>query len=220
MVELLEFLATLSTFITTVSSTFLVALKIILVTRKSPMRNSYAKIIEIVIESAAIVSIVFLGPVILALSKYPHPFSLRTPSGRATYQTFLYLTFIQAPIMVRIPHCIHHAYYNTGFTGNCTYTYCLPCCTGAASNWSQLNKSERPAVPPHFQKNCPWNQHQQPGCVNASPVYVLAWNLFHAQLDSTRARCLYLTLHSQYRSQKFISLPWVYIIRIGDLCKV
>lgn len=105
---LVNSLATLSTFITTVSATSLVVLKITLVARQSQMRHSYTKIIEIIIESAGLVSIVLLGMSILDLLSYVHPFDPSTTLGTALNQTYAYLSYCQAPITVRFTSWIHN----------------------------------------------------------------------------------------------------------------
>lgn len=99
---LMNSLAEFSSFTTTVAASSLIALKIVLVTRKSHMRHSYAKVIEIVIESAVLVSIVLLGIAILEVGSYVHTYHMRTASGRALYQTFEYLSYCQGPITVRV----------------------------------------------------------------------------------------------------------------------
>lgn len=102
-------LATLSTLVTTVSATFLIALKIVLVTQRSHMHHSYAKILEIVIESAALLSIVLLCITVVELASYVHPFDVSTSYGMALDHMAVYLLYCQGPTTVRIDHYIHYS---------------------------------------------------------------------------------------------------------------
>lgn len=105
--SLIEALGILCSFITTLSATSLIALKIVLVTRQSHMRHSYSKIIEILVQSAAIVSIVLFGMAVLILVSRTHPWNLNTTSGRFFFQLGEYLIFVQLPVSVRIPGCFY-----------------------------------------------------------------------------------------------------------------
>lgn len=96
----MEVLGLLIPFITTVSATSLIALKIILVTHRSQRQRHYAKVIEILVESAAMVSIVILGTAILALMATISPFDLSTTRGKVCWQLYNYLLFVQLPITV------------------------------------------------------------------------------------------------------------------------
>lgn len=98
-------LAFLSSFITTISATSLIALKIVLVTRQSHQNYSYAKIIEILTQSAALVSIFLFVSSVVELLDYMHPFTLSTARGRFFIQVIGYLTYIQAPVTVCISQC-------------------------------------------------------------------------------------------------------------------
>lgn len=104
---LINSLATLSTFITTVLATSLIASKIVLVTRKSHMRHSYTKIIAIVIESGTLTSIVLLCVTILGLVLYARPVYLSTYYGRVITQMNEYFLYCQGPTTVCIYHHIH-----------------------------------------------------------------------------------------------------------------
>ncbi|KAF5328113.1 hypothetical protein D9619_013638 [Psilocybe cf. subviscida] len=86
-----------SSSITTVSTTTLIALKIIIVTRRSRMRYSYEKIREILVESAAIVLIGTLGLTIVDMVLYVHPVHLDTISGRFAYGAGEYINYLQSP---------------------------------------------------------------------------------------------------------------------------
>lgn len=98
--ELIQALGLLSSFITTVFATSLIAFKIIRVTRQSHRQHHYRRVIEILVQSAAIVSIVMLGLVILSLMAFVSPFDVSTASGRFCYQLYTYLVFAQNPILV------------------------------------------------------------------------------------------------------------------------
>lgn len=107
---LINALATLSNLVTTVSTTFLVALKIVLATRQSHMRRSYSKTIEIIIESGTLPSTIFLYIVITGLVDYIRSVDLSTPFGTVVYMVGDYLVFCQGLIAVRIiPPYIHHS---------------------------------------------------------------------------------------------------------------
>ncbi|KAF5329247.1 hypothetical protein D9619_009241 [Psilocybe cf. subviscida] len=84
--------------ITTMSATTLITLRIIMVTRRSPIRSSYRQIIEILLESAAIYSIVLLTHGILLIVDFIHPFDIRSPSGVAMWELSMYINFIQPPV--------------------------------------------------------------------------------------------------------------------------
>jgi hypothetical protein len=99
---LISFLSTAFAVITTASATFLIALKIVLVTRRSYMQHSYTRIIRILIESAALLSISGLILAILDLVSYFNPYKLNTQTGRFLFQIFVCITYTQAPITVRV----------------------------------------------------------------------------------------------------------------------
>lgn len=125
--SLLSALGLLSSFITTVTSTSLIALKIILITRQNHMRYSYGKIIEILIQSAALVSIVLLPSSILELVDYVRPYRLDTTTGRVLYQMWMYLGYIQGPVTVCTSRSLSVVNsFNTTLTGNWTYAHCIP----------------------------------------------------------------------------------------------
>ncbi|KAF5310294.1 hypothetical protein D9619_010139 [Psilocybe cf. subviscida] len=90
-------LGVLSSFVTTISATFLIALKIILVTRYSRTQYLYAKILEILVESAALVSIVALGITVTELLAYAHPYQLDSTTGRLSYYLRQYFSSLQGP---------------------------------------------------------------------------------------------------------------------------
>jgi hypothetical protein len=94
---LVQALATWTTFMTTISASSLIALKILLVTRQSHSPYSYAKTIEVIIESAALVSVVFLLVAIFNVVSYVHPLDIGTASGRVLFQTSVYLLYLQVP---------------------------------------------------------------------------------------------------------------------------
>ncbi|KAF5317745.1 hypothetical protein D9619_012549 [Psilocybe cf. subviscida] len=97
---LLAFCAQLASLATTASATSLIALKIIRTTRESQMHYSYTRIVQILVESAALVSIVGLGVGSLQLVTYIQPYDMSTSSGRLLYQLLQYLAAVQTPIMV------------------------------------------------------------------------------------------------------------------------
>ncbi|KAF5309520.1 hypothetical protein D9619_012486 [Psilocybe cf. subviscida] len=78
-------LSSLFSAVTTLLATFLLVLKIVFVTRKSRMQHSYTKILQILIESAALVSFVMLSTSTLALISDVHPFALKTKIGTILY---------------------------------------------------------------------------------------------------------------------------------------
>lgn len=119
-------LALLFSATTTVSATSLIALKIVLVTRRSRMQHSYAKIVEILIESAALVSIVLLGVAILELISYVSPYKLGTTSGRHLFQMLQYLSSLYTPVTVRTPRRLTWYRLMNMSAGNLSYPYCFP----------------------------------------------------------------------------------------------
>ncbi|KAF5310033.1 hypothetical protein D9619_010140 [Psilocybe cf. subviscida] len=90
-------LGVLSSFMTTISATSLIALKIVLVTRRSRIHCSYAKVVEILVESAALVSIVALGITVMELLDYARPYKLGTMAGRVSYDVMEYLSYLKGP---------------------------------------------------------------------------------------------------------------------------
>lgn len=102
----------LASFITVSSATSLIVLKIVLVTRRSKMGRSYTKICEILIESAALVSIWYLGIAILQIASHVHPFVISTSFGRLLYRMYVYLDNSRGPITVCV-WLTFTAYINT-----------------------------------------------------------------------------------------------------------
>lgn len=98
--QLIQALGVISSFITTVSTTFLIALKITLVTRQSRRLHHYTKIIEILVQSAAMLSILLLVLAILILVDFVNPFDITTTTGMFCYQLNNYLLYTQLPIEV------------------------------------------------------------------------------------------------------------------------
>lgn len=96
----------ISSCVTTVLATSLIALKIILTTRQSQMRHSYSKIIATVVEAATPVSILLLALTVLALVGYAHPYKLNTTRGSFFFQMFQYLLLMQGPVTACISFSI------------------------------------------------------------------------------------------------------------------
>lgn len=97
---LADFIATLASALTTVTATLLIALKIVIVTRKSSMHHSYAKVIEIIVESGALVSTIMLAEALLELVSFLQPFDLATKSGQILVQLAEYVSSFQTWIVV------------------------------------------------------------------------------------------------------------------------
>lgn len=97
---LIQALSMLLSFTTTALATSLIALKIYLATRQTQRYYCYTKIIEILVQSAAILSIIQLGLAILSLMDFVQQFDLTTTRGNAGYQLIEYLVNIQGPISV------------------------------------------------------------------------------------------------------------------------
>lgn len=64
------------------------------------MLHSYTKIIEMLIESAALITIVNVVQAILQLISVTHPISLTNTSGVVIFELYQYLSFIQGPVIV------------------------------------------------------------------------------------------------------------------------
>lgn len=96
-------LGILSSFLTTMSATLFIGLKIFLVTRQSHMRRTYARIVIILVESAALVSVIGLLTTILIFQGYVHPSKLYTTSGGEIFQLAYYLGALVNPVMVITP---------------------------------------------------------------------------------------------------------------------
>lgn len=101
-------LGVLSSSITIISATLLITLKITLATRQVYKHQFYNMIIKILVQSAAIVSILLLGLGILTLVAFIHHFDLSTTSGRFSYQARNYFLFAQTPISVSNVHRSHY----------------------------------------------------------------------------------------------------------------
>ncbi|KAF5309491.1 hypothetical protein D9619_012494 [Psilocybe cf. subviscida] len=97
--SLLASLSSLCSAFITLLATSLIALKIVLVTRNSRIRHSYAKTIEIIVESAALVSFITLVMGILELISYVHPYDLGTTSGLLVYRALVIVGRIQNPVI-------------------------------------------------------------------------------------------------------------------------
>ncbi|KAF5317952.1 hypothetical protein D9619_012050 [Psilocybe cf. subviscida] len=103
---LLSGLSTLTSVLTTLAATCLISWRIALVTRRSNMLHSYTKIIEILIESAALITIVNVVQAILQLISVTHPISLTNTSGVVIFELYQYLSFIQGPVIGIAPTLI------------------------------------------------------------------------------------------------------------------
>lgn len=75
------------------------------------MHYSYAKIVEILVQSAALESTVLLGITILELNSYLHPYDMSNTRGRIFYQMLVYFDCLQAPTAVRVFHCFSNAFF-------------------------------------------------------------------------------------------------------------
>lgn len=84
---------------TTVSATSLIACKIVLVTRRSRMVYSYNKILEILVQSAALVSI-FLSAIAILQLFAPNVDHI-TPHQRLMYNISIYMKYSLGAIIVR-----------------------------------------------------------------------------------------------------------------------
>lgn len=116
--ELISSLSMISSVLTTVSATCLITLKIVVVTRRSHMRHSYDKIVEILVESAALVAVVALAVAIMDLVSFVHPDRVSTESGRLFYVLSEILGLVQTPIVVRVsPTTLGFWLDNTAFQG-------------------------------------------------------------------------------------------------------
>lgn len=129
--ELIQALCALSACITSTFATFLIVLKITLVTRQNQRRHHYSRIIEILLQSAGIESLCTLALAILSLIAFAHPLNLSTTSGRLCYQLLNYLTIIRFQFVVRnLKYSIYYSIliYCTGTVTNLHY---FPCCRRA-----------------------------------------------------------------------------------------
>ena len=104
--SLLDSAMLISSSVTTLAATFLISLRIILTTRHARMHHTYAKIVEILVESAALVSIFVLFAGGLNLANSVHPFDLETAAGKVLYEVLTYLSAIQSPMMVSVCYII------------------------------------------------------------------------------------------------------------------
>lgn len=102
---LLNSLSEIFSLLTTLFATCFIALKIVLVTRQRRMSYSYAKIVEILVESAALLTFFLLGLAILGLVNSKHHFHLNTTIGRVSYELAVCLSYVVGPVIVRISHC-------------------------------------------------------------------------------------------------------------------
>ncbi|KAF5321955.1 hypothetical protein D9619_000016 [Psilocybe cf. subviscida] len=93
-------------FMTTVSATSLIAWKIASLTRESHIRHSYTKVLQILVESAALVSVVLSGVFILSLIDAVHIFNLGTMRGKVMLQMASYFGYMQGPVIGIAPTLI------------------------------------------------------------------------------------------------------------------
>lgn len=103
--SLLNVLSVVPSLVTTASATLLIIVKITLVTRQSHRQHYYARIIEILIQSAGILSIVLLGSAIFNLLDFLHPFNLSTTSGKLCWQLENLFICLQSTVEVSNPRC-------------------------------------------------------------------------------------------------------------------
>lgn len=126
---LLTFSVQLTSLLTIVAATCLIALKIMCVTRQNRTHYSYTKIVNILVESAALVSIIAILVAILELLAYLRPYNVDTTTGRFFYELSQYIFALQTPILVSfLLFCIIVVCFNAYPAGNWTYSDCIPCC--------------------------------------------------------------------------------------------
>lgn len=104
---LADSIAKLASAMTTVIATFFIVLKIALVTRNSPTPRSYAKIIGIIVESGAIVSVLMIFLAVLQMVFFFHPLQVATTGGKFFLGMWEYLSSFQLPIIVSCPPFFH-----------------------------------------------------------------------------------------------------------------
>lgn len=107
--NILSSLSSLFSVITTLSTTFLIALKIVLTTRRSRMRQFYTKIIEILVQSAGLVTFIVLSVISLQLASYLHPFDMDTKFGTVLYEVSIIISRLEGPVIVRLPRRFRNA---------------------------------------------------------------------------------------------------------------
>lgn len=139
-IVLTSFIASLASAMTTVTATFFLVLKIVLVTRKSRMQHSYTKAMKIIVESGALVSMLMLAEALLQLASFVHTFDLSTSSGKVLTQLLVYTTSIHTPIIVCCLSLLSSSLFAyTILPGHWAYTHCLPRGRRSPSNWNKCN---------------------------------------------------------------------------------
>lgn len=128
-------LSNVSSSFTTISATALITYRIIHITRQSPERRSYYRIIEVIIESAFLVSLIQLIQTIVDLISVAHEAILSTKRGEIIYWLSGYLGYLLQPatvcISMQLPQTESYSYALSFFLGNCAYPYCFVCHNGA-----------------------------------------------------------------------------------------
>jgi hypothetical protein len=139
--------------VTTLSATFLIGLKIFLVTRRSPMRRSYKKVMEILIHSAALVSVSLVIGSILDLMSMHIPNNLQTTGDIIRYELDTYFDIIQTPLLVSNLHIhsIKGLIIDVDFyLGHSANSHCISCCKGATPDCSHLKEPSKPSHPAYI----------------------------------------------------------------------
>lgn len=120
--------------VTTVCATGLITLRIILVTRNSPQRNFYQRIIQIITESTVLSSVILLFVGTLKLTDVRRIFYLRTKLGLGEEIALSYAGAITGPILVRILLLCHMIGLCIAFLGHCDDSHFFPRGRGETSD--------------------------------------------------------------------------------------
>lgn len=73
------------------------------------MRQFYTKIIEILVQSAGLVTFIVLSVISLQLASYLHPFDMDTKFGTVLYEVSIIISRLEGPVIVRLPRRFRNA---------------------------------------------------------------------------------------------------------------
>lgn len=131
---------------TTICATAMIAVKINLVTRRFHACRSYSKIIEILVQSAALQSFALTVNAIAEVASYALLES-NSDNGRLALEIASYAGACRTAIVVCVRiSCSNELHLTDCHTGNCAYPHCFPSGRREASHRARHNKSERASV--------------------------------------------------------------------------
>lgn len=170
--------------IATISVTFMTALKIILVTRRSHAQSSYSKIIDIVVQSAALQSFFHIISSISQLLSYALIISNsdNVSLGSLFLKLNAYATTCELVFVVSVYLKLHQLknFADVDFAGNSSHPYSISSCRRGTSHRGERYKYVWTSFPAHLQ-TYGWSKQ----CGEYIPGHLYLW---HALGDGSTGR--------------------------------